>query len=73
MICPKCGMETSPLDNGPCVVCGPVTAHSCLEKIEPIRDPYQGFCDHTVMRLSTKLNEVIEKVNLIMEVIGRVK
>lgn len=63
MICPNCGMETSPLDNGPCLLCK--TTHSGLEKVEPAG--YYYTSDETI----NKLNEVIEKVNRIMEVMNR--
>ena len=64
MICPKCGMETSPLDNGPCLLCK--TTHSGLEKVEPI-----ATYPSTSFDINSKLNEVIEKVNRIMEVMNR--
>ena len=56
------------------VVCEPVTAHSSLEKIGPLKIKINFtdmFCNDDIIAL--KLNEVIEKVNLIIEVIGRVK
>ncbi len=71
MICPKCGMETSPLDNGPCLLCK--TTHSGIEKIEPIkvrpRSPIHYLTPQEI--IEDKLNEVIEKVNRIMEVMNR--
>jgi len=72
MKCPNCGMETSPLDNGPCLLCKSTVAHSGLSKIEPLD---VAIIPAEVMRveesLVNKLNEVIEKVNLMMEVMNR--
>ena len=71
MICPKCGMETSPLDNGPCLLCK--TTHSDLEKIEPISGIIieSRWSPPSPSEFTVKLNEVIEKVNRIMEVMNR--
>ena len=65
MICPNCGMETSPLDNGPCLLCK--TTRSGLEKIEPLIPQHISYPYWSVAEENrAKLNEVIEKVNLIM-------
>lgn len=74
MICPKRGMETSPLDNGPCVVCEPVTAHSSLEKIEPMKIALGSFIGDTFgqdTRLAEKLNQVIENQNKIIDYLNQ--
>ena len=84
MICPKCGMETSPLDNGPCVVCEPVTAHSGLEKIEQLTTFKVGYTDRGIVcetgieppnnfEIMNKLNEVIKRLNAVMEVMKEKK
>ena len=60
----------------------PVTAHSGLSKIEPLSMVYTGHTENGISyctgsrpadnrELMTKLNEVIERVNLVMEVMNR--
>ena len=78
MICPNCGGETVTIDNV-CVMCGTYltqfvlpckikTSISGLEKIEPMNTIYP-----TIMEATLKLNEVIEKVNMIMDYLEGVK
>ena len=67
MICPKCGAFATHLQH--CWKCGvdlqTEPSHSGLEKVEPAA-PY-----FTQDEITSKLNEVIEKVNLIMEVMNK--
>ena len=66
MICPNCGMETSPLDNGPCLLCK--TTHSGLEKVEPLVTQHISYPYWSVAEENrAKLNKVIEKVNLLID------
>jgi hypothetical protein len=80
MNCPICGMETSPLDNGPCWFCFYKSniVHSGLEKIEPLSMVYTGYTENGISyctgsrpadnrELMTKLNEVIERQNRIID------
>ena len=60
----------------------PTTTYSGLEKIEPLSMVYTGHTENGISyctgsrpadnrELMTKLNEVIERVNLVMEVMNR--
>jgi hypothetical protein len=60
----------------------PTTTYSGLEKIEPLSMVYTGYTENGISyctgsrpadnrELMTKLNEVIERVNLVMEVMNR--
>ena len=80
MICPKCGFSGNFIVNGDrfCANClsllmpYPKTSISDLEKIEPMKIALGSFLGDTFgqeTRLAEKLNEVIEKVNLIMDML----
>ena len=83
MICPKCGGETVTIDNV-CVMCGTYltqfvlpceikTSIFSLEKIEPLSGIIieSRWSPPSTSELTAKLNEVIKKVNLMMEVMNK--
>lgn len=74
MICPNCGKDLAIIGEI-CSLCGAYvklpldikTSISGLEKIEPMNTIYP-----TIMEATLKLNEVIDKVNRIMDYLNQV-